>query len=111
MAEAVARSKYIRIAPRKARLVADAVRGKRVDEARSILKFNSKKASKIILRLLNDAVANAEQKKTLDISSLYVRKIVVNGGTMLSRFKARAMGRATTIRHRTSHIEIVLAEE
>ena len=111
MSEAKARVNYYRIAPRKARLVADAIRGKPVDEARAILKFNSKKAARIMLRLLNEAVANAEQKKTLDLSSLYVQKIVVNGGAMLKRFKARAMGRATTIRHRTSHIEIVLAEE
>ena len=111
MAEAVAGSKYIRIAPRKARLVADAIRGKKVEDARAILKFNTKKGARIILRVLNQAIANAEQKKSLDISSLYVRKIVVNGGTMMARFKARAMGRATTIRHRTSHIEIVLAEE
>ena len=111
MAEAVAKINYIRIAPRKARLVADAIRGKSVDQARVILKLNTKKASRIILQLLNSAIANAEQKKNMDIANLYVQKIIVNPGTMLIRYKPRAMGRATMIRRRTSHIEIILAEK
>jgi len=111
MAEAIARLSYIRIAPRKARLVADVIRGKEVEEARASLKLNPRKASRIILKLLNSALANAEQKKNMDLKNLYVKKIIVNGGASLVRFKARAMGRATTIRRRTSHIEIVLAEK
>ena len=111
MSEAVARVRYLRISPRKARLVADAIRGKSVEEARTILKLSPKKASKIILKLLQSALANAEQKGDLDISNLYVRQIVVDGGPMLIRFRARAMGRATRIRRRTSHITIVLAEK
>ncbi len=111
MAEAKAKLSYIRIAPRKARLVADAVRGKGVEEARAFLRVNTKKGSRIILKLLNSAVANAEQKKNMDLKTLFIKKIVVNGGSTLTRFKARAMGRGTTIRRRTSHIELVLSEK
>jgi large subunit ribosomal protein L22 len=111
MAEALARLTYTRIAPRNARLVADAIRGKSVEEARMILRTSPKKGARLIKKLLDSAVANAEQKKNMDIANLYVKKIIVDGGTSLVRFKPRAMGRATIIRRRTSHIEIVLAEK
>jgi large subunit ribosomal protein L22 len=111
MAQAVASLKHIRISPRKARLVADAVRGKNAEEARAILKILPKKGARLIYSLLQSALANAEQRKDLDISSLYVKEITVNGGPTLMRWKSRAMGRATKIRRRTSHIQIVLAEK
>ena len=111
MSEAVARLRYIRISPRKARLVADAIRGKSVEEARTILRLSPKKSARIIYKVLQSAIANAEQKGDMDISNLYIKKITVDGGPMLIRFRARAMGRAVRIRRRTSHITIVLAEK
>jgi large subunit ribosomal protein L22 len=111
MAQAIARQKFIRMAPRKARLVADAIRGKDVEQSRAILKTLPKKGSAIILKILNSAIANAEQKKDLDVSALFVKEITVDGGPYLARFKARAMGRGTPIRKPTSHIKIVLAEK
>lgn len=111
MAEAVARVRYIRVSPQKARLVADMVRGKEVEQARAILKITTKKSARIIQKLLHSAIANAEQKKQMDISALYIKEIVVEGGPVLMRYKGRAMGRATPIRRRTSHIRMVLAEK
>jgi len=111
MAQATASQKFIRMSPRKARLVADAIRGKSVEDSRAILKTLVKKSSPIILKILNSAIANAEQKKDMDISALYVKEITVDGGPYLARIKARAMGRATPIRRPTSHIKIVLAEK
>jgi large subunit ribosomal protein L22 len=111
MAQAMARQEFIRMSPRKARLVADTIRGKSVEESRAILKTLPKKGSPIILKILNSAIANAEQKKDMDVSALYVKEITVDGGPYLARFKARAMGRGTPIRRPTSHVKIVLAEK
>jgi large subunit ribosomal protein L22 len=108
--EVKARLKFARIAPRKARLVADLVRGKRSQEALNILNFTKKAAAKILIKLLKSAIANATQKKTIDIDRLYVKQIMVDEGPTMKRYQARALGRATTIRKRTSHINIVLDE-
>jgi large subunit ribosomal protein L22 len=111
MAEAKARATFIRMSSRKARLVADTIRGKNIEQARAILKSMPQKGAGIILKVLNTAIANAEQKKEMDISALYVKEIVVNGGPYLRRFKPRAMGRGVPIRRPTAHIRIVLAEK
>jgi large subunit ribosomal protein L22 len=103
-------AKYIRISPQKARLVADVVRGKDVDTAITTLRFMPKKAAKIIRKVLESAVANAEQTETIDVDTLYVKEIQINGGPMLKRFRPRAMGRATKILKRTSHITVVVDE-
>jgi large subunit ribosomal protein L22 len=98
------------MAPRKARLVADLIRGKKSEEALNILNFTKKAAAKILIKLLKSAIANATQKKTIDIDRLYVKQITVDQGPTMKRFQARALGRATTIRKHTSHINIVLDE-
>jgi large subunit ribosomal protein L22 len=108
--EVKARLRFARIAPRKARLVADLVRGKRSEEALNILNFTKKAAAKILIKLLKSAIANATQKKTVDIDRLYVKQIMVDQGPTMKRYQSRALGRATTIRKRTSHIHIILDE-
>ena len=107
--EVKARLRFTRIAPRKARLVADLIRGKGSEEALSVLTFTPKAAARIIIKLLKSAVANAAQKK-IDVDHLYVKTITVDQGPTMKRFMPRALGRATTIRKRTSHITIVLDE-
>ncbi|MGB9668177.1 MAG: 50S ribosomal protein L22 [Thermosulfidibacteraceae bacterium] len=103
--------RYARISPRKARVVADLIRGKNVDEAFTILKFTPKKGARIIEKLLKSAVSNAERSPHIvDVDSLYIKTIYVNEGPMLKRIRPRAMGRAYLIRKRTSHIYIELDE-
>lgn len=109
--EVRARLRFARLAPRKARLVADLIRGKRSEEALNILSFTKKAASRVILKLLKSAIANAQQKKTIDVDRLYVKKITVDQGPTWKRYTPRALGRATMIRKRTSHITIVLDEK
>jgi large subunit ribosomal protein L22 len=109
--EVKARLKFVRVSPRKAQLVADLVRGKGSEEALNILTFTKKSAAKIIIKLLKSAIANATQKKNIDVDRLYIKKITVDQGPTMKRFQPRALGRATTIRKRTSHINIVLDEK
>ncbi len=109
--EVRAKLRFVRVSPRKARLVADLIRGKGSEEAINILTFTKKAPSKILIKLLKSAIANATQKKTIDIDRLYVKKIAVDQGPTMKRFQPRAMGRATTIRKRSSHITLVLDEE
>jgi len=101
-------AKYLRIAPRKARLVADEVRGKSYPEAASILRFTNRRAAKIIGDVINSAAANAEHNDDIDPDELFVREIRVDDGPTIKRYRARAMGRATMIRKRTSHITVEL---
>ena len=109
--EARAIQRMVRQSPRKMRLVIDLIRGKDVNEAYAILKYNKKLAAKQIAKTLRSAVANAEQKamkdnESFDVDRLYVKKAIVNMGQPLKRFTAAAQGRATPIRKRTSHVEI-----
>ncbi len=108
--EVKARLRFVRIAPTKARLVADLIRGKKSEEALNILTFTQKAAAKILIKLLKSALANATQKKNIDVDRLYVKQITVDQGPTMKRFQPRALGRATMIRKRTSHIHIVLDE-
>lgn len=103
--------KYIRVSPRKARLVIDLIRGKRVDSALGTLEFNTKAVSTPIAKLLRSAIANAENNKNLDVDKLYIKSAFVDGGPTLKRMRPRAMGRGNAIRKRTSHITIVLDEK
>ncbi|MCL2491204.1 MAG: 50S ribosomal protein L22 [Coriobacteriia bacterium] len=105
-AKAVAR--FQRVAPRKARLVADLIRGKSVDEARQILQFSDRAAAEIVLKALNSAVANAEYTNQTQPEDLYVSEIYVDDGPTLKRIRPRAQGRAFRIRKRTSHITVVV---
>jgi large subunit ribosomal protein L22 len=103
--------KYIRISPRKVRLVADLVRGKRVEEALSILEYSLKGASLPVEKTIRSALANLmnkEEAKKLDTDSIVISSIVVNEGPVAKRFRPRAMGRATRILKRTSHLTVTL---
>lgn len=109
--EAQAHLKYSRIAPRKAQLVADLIRGKQVGEAIAILRHTPRAASPILEKLLNSAIANAEHNHSLDVSKLVISQVYVNQGPTLKRFRPRAMGRASRINKRTSHITLAVSEK
>lgn len=106
----IAKLKYLRIAPRKVRLVADLIRGKRIEEAQNILNFKVKKAALPLLKLLRSATANAKNNFQLDESNLYIAKILVDEGPKYKRWRARARGRAEEIQKKTSHVTVVLDE-
>jgi large subunit ribosomal protein L22 len=108
-AKAVART--VRIAPRKARLVVDLIRGKQVGEAVAILNHTPKAASPIVEKLLKSAIANAEHNYEMDANNLVVAQVFVDEGPTMKRFRPRAQGRASAINKRTSHITIVLSEK
>ena len=108
--EAKATAKYVRISPRKARIVAEIIKGKPVEDALNILKFTPKKAARIINKVLNSALANAEQNYSLDVDNLYVKQVRVDGGPSWKRIQPRAMGRAYRILKRTSHITVIVDE-
>ena len=115
-AEARATQRSARQSPYKMRLVIDEIRGKMVNEALAYLAFSKKHAAKQIEKVLRSAVANAEfaareSNEALDVDQLYVQRAVVNEGPKLKRFTPAAMGRATPIQKRTSHVEIVVAEK
>lgn len=108
-AKAVANT--VRIAPRKVRLVIDLIRGKKVGEAIAILRHTPKSASPVVEKLIKSAMANAEHNYEMDVNNLVVNEAFVNEGPTLKRFRPRAMGRASAINKRTSHITIVLSEK
>ncbi|PIE83264.1 MAG: 50S ribosomal protein L22 [Candidatus Contendobacter odensis] len=110
MQESFAVMKYVRISPQKARLVADQVRNLPVERALQILTFSSKKSAKIIQRVLESAIANAEHNEGADIDELKVSAICVDCGPVLKRMHARAKGRGNRIVKRTSHITVTVAE-
>jgi len=109
--QATANAKFIRIAPRKAQLVIDLIRGKEVGEAIAILRNTPRAASPILEKLLNSAIANAEHNYSLDPNKLVVSQAYVNQGPTMKRFRERAMGRASRINKRTSHITLVVSEK
>lgn len=104
-------AKYIRLSPQKARLVADVVRGMGVEDALTTLRFMPKKGAGIIRKVLASAIANADQVDTVDVDTLYVKQILIDGGPMLKRFSPRAQGRANRILKRSSHITVVVDEK
>ena len=103
-----AHARYIRISPRKVKIVIDLIRGKSVRQAAAILQYTPKAATEPVLKLLNSAVANAEANLDLSSDQLYVAEIYANQGPTLKRYRPRARGSASPIRKRTSHISIVL---
>jgi len=111
--ESSATLRFARIAPRKVRIVAKLIRGKAVDEAVNILMFTRRGPAPLLKKLLVSAIANAEDKSkgNLDTDSLRVKEVAVDQGPTLKRWRPRAMGRATRINKRTSHIRIVLGDE
>lgn len=108
--ESRAKLRYARLSPRKARLVVDMVRGKKVGDALKVLRFSPQKGAEIVEKLIQSAVANAEQKGVSDLDSLFVKEIFVDMGPVLKRFIPRAQGRASKIRKPTSHVTVVLGE-
>ena len=109
--EARAVTRNVRISPQKARLVANLIRGKQVEEALTILRFTPKKAARILDKTLRAAIANAADTQNVNPDALYVKLTYVDGGTTLKRFIPRAHGRATPIRKRTSHFTVVVDEK
>jgi large subunit ribosomal protein L22 len=106
--EAKARARYVRITPTKARRVIDLIRGRHVEEARRILRFSPLGAARTVSKVLDSAVANAEQSPGIIPENLVVRAAWVDEGPTLKRYRPRAYGRATRIRKRTSHITLVV---
>ncbi len=104
-------TKYVRVSPHKARLVADLVRGKKVNDALTILKYTPKKSGRLINKTLRSAVANAGNQKSIDVDTLFIKTILIDEGPNLKRWRPRAMGRATKILKGSSHITVVLSEK
>ncbi len=108
--ETAARLKFARISPQKARLIADQVRGQSVEKALDVLKFSQKKAAKIVGKVLESAIANAEHNEGADIDELSVTQIYVDAGPSMKRIRPRAKGRANRIIKRTSHITLMVGD-
>ena len=109
--EAKAHLKYARISPRKVKIVCDLIRGKDTKTAKAILAQTPKAASELMLKLLNSAVANAENNHDMDPDNLYVSETFANPGPTLKRIRPQARGRAYRVRKRTSHVTIIVAEK
>jgi large subunit ribosomal protein L22 len=105
-----AQAKYVRVAPRKAREVVDLIRGKSVADARTALVFANRGSAKIVAKVLNSAVANAENNDNLSAADLYVKEAFVDEGPTLKRWQFRAMGRVNRIRKRSSHITVAVEQ-
>ena len=108
--ESRAVARYIRISPRKVRLIMDEIRGRKIEEALNQLSFAPQKGAFILKKLIDSAVANAEQNFEMDVDKLYIKRVFADEGPTLKRFRPRAMGRAAKIRKRTSHLTVVLDE-
>lgn len=104
-------AKYVRISPRKVKIVIDLIRGKNVDEADAILTYTPKAASPVVLKVLNSAIANAVNNQELDRKELYVAEVYANPGPTLKRYVARSRGSASPMLKRTSHISVVLDQK
>lgn len=108
--ESKAVAKFIRISPRKARIVAENIKGAQVEAAINTLTFTPKKAAGALLKVVKSALANAEQNPNVDVDTLFVKKVFIDEGPTMKRWRARAQGRAYRINKRTSHITVVLEE-
>ena len=107
--EAKAIARYVRVSPRKARIVVDLIRGKSVDKARETLAFTNRAIAETVEKTLNSAVANAENNLGLSANQLYVKACYVDEGPTMKRIRPRAKGSASRIRKRTSHITIIVS--
>lgn len=108
--EAKAVARFVRISPRKIRLIMDEIRGKQIEEAVNMLSFAPQKGARILKKLINSAVANAEGNADVDIDALYIKRIYADEGPSLKRWRPRALGRASKIIKRTSHLTVILDE-
>jgi large subunit ribosomal protein L22 len=106
-----ASSRYVRVAPRKARLIADQIRGLHIDQARALLEFSPRGAAQDIRKLIESAASNAENNHDLIADEMLISEINVDEGPTLRRFQPRAMGRASRINKRTCHIAVALTPE
>jgi large subunit ribosomal protein L22 len=111
MQQSKAIARYVRVAPRKVRLVVDLIRGKGVGEAISILRHTPKAASPVVEKVLNSAIANAEHNYSMNVENLVISAVFVDQGPTLKRFMPRAKGSASKIHKRTSHITVVVSEK
>lgn len=102
--------KFVRLSPMKGRLLADLVRGKKVDEALDILKFSNQRAAGILKKVLDSAVANAENNNGADVDELKISEILVDEGPTLKRISPRAKGRSDRILKRTSHVTVRVSD-
>jgi large subunit ribosomal protein L22 len=103
--------RFVRVSPRKVRLIMDQVRGMKVEEALNILSFEPQRGARILKKLINSAVANAGQNSNVDVDVLFIKEIYADQGPTLKRFRPRALGRATRIRQRTSHLTVILDQK
>jgi ribosomal protein L22 len=106
-----ASARYVRVAPRKARLIADQVRGMHIEQARALLEFSPRGAAEDIRKLIESAAANAENNHDLVADEMLISEITVDEGPTLKRYRPRAMGRASRINKRTCHIAVALSPE
>ena len=106
-----ATAKYVRISPRKVKIVIDLIRGKSAEEAQAILTYTPKAASPVVLKVLNSAIANAENNLEMNRKDLYVAEVYANPGPTLKRYVARSKGSASPMLKRTSHISVVLDQK
>lgn len=111
MREALARARFVRVSPSKARLVAREIQGKPVAEAQRLLALSPKKPARIIRKVLDSAVANAVHNFEMDEDNLWVTRAVVDEGPRLRRLNPRAFGRADVIQHRLAHITVAVGEK
>lgn len=109
--EVKAVAKFVRISPQKVRLMMDQVRGKPVEEAINVLSFAPQKGAFLLKKVIQSAVANAENNTHMDVDSLYIKRVYADDGPTAKRFRPRALGRATRILKRSSHLTVVLDEE
>lgn len=109
--EARAIAKFIRVSPRKARMVVDLVRGKKLEEALAILRYTPNKAADVVTKVVKSAAANAEHNYEMDKDDLVISQIFVDQGPTLKRVMPRAMGRADIIKRKTSHITVVVSDK
>jgi large subunit ribosomal protein L22 len=109
--EVSAKISFVRITPRKMGLLCDEIRGKGINEALNYLRFSPRKrTAQLLYKLLKSAAANADQKGTVDVDTLFVKRVLVGQGTTLKRFRPRAKGSAFRINKKTSHVSVTLAE-
>lgn len=104
-------AKYMRISPRKVRVLIDAIKGKTAEKGLEYIKFMPQKAARILEKVIKSAVANADQNPNIDVDSLIIRNVIVDQGPTLKRFRARARGRGSRILKRTAHVTVILAED
>jgi len=109
--EARAKARFVRVSPQRVRWLMNEVRGKKAGEAIQFLSFSPQKGAHILKKLIDSAVANAEAHSEVDVDALFVKRIFADEGPILKRFRPRAMGRASRIRRRTSHLTVILDDK